>query len=158
MKSKKYLIHLLLFSCFFSCQKTHFYVCDNPEKNCITFVTNAFNSYRYLYPGKVFNTKSEDIYAAVKLHKYDSYPDIIYVCYDEVSNMWEVVFDRDSIINNTLNPKYFQLSTSIEKDSMGIPTAKRYNNKNCSVISLYGREIEALNNTELRIFIKKNEN
>lgn len=155
MKFKPYLLFsLLLF--FNSCQKNHFYVCDYSGENCITIVTNTFTSDRHLYSGKVLNAKSEVDFALIKLHNYDSYPDVIYVCYDKNTNIWEVVFDRDSIIQNTLNPQYFDLSTSLETDSMGIPTAKRYNNKNCSVISLYGNEIESLNDTDLRINIIKN--
>ena len=151
MNLKTYVVYLLVFT-LFSCENQFLYICsDTNEDSCITIVTNRCNSKRYLFSGMVKSINKEWDYALINLHGYASYPDGIYVCYHYDSNSWEFVFDRDSIVYNSLNPKIYYLSTSLEKDSLGIPTTRRFNRKNCSVISLYGDKPKSLNDTELII-------
>jgi len=137
MQNFQYFFLLLILLSLISCNRQHVVIC-NPDRidQCITVQTRAFSDVRYVIDGKHKSIPNSN-FVKVNLSQHYRPGDTINICWDSDDYEWIATIDKSVIVENNLDQKRFQFSTSLPKNSLGVPTEEMFRQPGCTSIGLH---------------------
>jgi hypothetical protein len=109
------------------------YIYSLDKTQCIT-IFNC-DTFRYIANGKQKRISSSN-YIKLDIRNIDPLGDALHVCW-KTGGKWDIVVHNSIIIESKLDTSMFNFKTTLPLDDQGIPTEKKFRQKNCAIFDFY---------------------
>lgn len=134
----KIILFLFLSITLLSCNKDKtIHIYSEDRQNSLTVFEK--DTLRYVTPGIASKIPNSN-YAKFDISGIDKLGDGLWICWLK-NGGWDFTIHKATLISNDLDTSKYHIQTSLPTDSRGIPTERKYRQKDCAVFDFYMMEL-----------------
>lgn len=119
---------LFLLSCCNKNKVIHIFSLNKSQ--CITIINEG--DFRYVINGKHHQIPKTG-FIKLNVSQIGRLADALYICWQNRDYDWELTNQYAKIVESKLDTTKYKVNIDLPLDSLGIPTAKKFNNDSCAV-------------------------